>query len=369
MNKQIIKCDGLTHFRQKLLCSLLSGKPVEFNNVEPSSFAVHHQSLLSLIQKVTKGTLATKKALPSPAGPVYKISFTPGVLICGSFLSHDCEGERGLSYFIEVLLILGLFSKHDLNIILRGYTNHFRDVSVDMIRNSTFSVLKSFGVENRPTLQILKRGVPPGGVGEVKLVVPIVRNSLKPVHLLKEGMIKRIRGIAFCAGLHSSNSEQIVKGAREFCNKLIPDVWIVTDNYSGEKAGGSKGFGLFLQAETDNFCNYSAEYSPQGGIASNSGMTAEDLGKFVSGLLIQEVKNGGCMDSLHQWLYLFLMVVTSEDVSRVRMGKLSDYAIGMLKNLKEFFGVMFKITPEPETQTFVVSCRGYGYKNVSRKSV
>ena len=52
---------------------------------------------------------------------------------------------------------------------------------------------------------------------------------------------------------------------------------------------------------------------------------------------------------------------------RVRVGKLSEYTIGYLRLLKDFFGVVFKVTPDEETKTVMLSCLGTGYTNVSRK--
>jgi hypothetical protein len=55
---------------------------------------------------------------------------------------------------------------------------------------------------------------------------------------------------------------------------------------------------------------------------------------------------GGVVDSAHQPLILQLMVLTPEDVSKVRFGRLSVQAICTLRLLKEAFGVTFKITEE-----------------------
>ena len=64
---------------------------------------------------------------------------------------------------------------------------------------------------------------------------------------------------------------------------------------------------------------------------------------------------------------LLLMTLCSEDVSRIRIGKLTAYTIQYLRHLRDFFDVIFKIKPDPETKTLVLSCLGIGYSNLSKK--
>lgn len=69
---------------------------------------------------------------------------------------------------------------------------------------------------------------------------------------------------------------------------------------------------------------------------------------------------------------LLLMVLGPEDVSKIRLGKLSAYTMECLRLLRDFFGVTFKIRAEPETKdrygnTCLLSCLGTGYKNLARK--
>jgi RNA 3'-terminal phosphate cyclase-like protein len=51
----------------------------------------------------------------------------------------------------------------------------------------------------------------------------------------------------------------------------------------------------------------------------------------------------------------------------VRLGLLTPYAVQMLRHLKDFFGVVFNIKTENESQTIFLSCLGAGLKNVARR--
>lgn len=52
--------------------------------------------------------------------------------------------------------------------------------------------------------QVVKRGMAPGGGGEVVFTCP-VRRTVRPVLLTDPGKIKRIRGVAYPSQAHSHN--------------------------------------------------------------------------------------------------------------------------------------------------------------------
>ena len=61
-------------------------------------------------------------------------------------------------------------------------------------------------------IQILSRGVYPGGGGEVEFSCPVVRR-MKPVQMMDCGKVRRVRGIAYpyCdTSIFNSHSEDII---------------------------------------------------------------------------------------------------------------------------------------------------------------
>ena len=123
----------------------------------------------------------------------------------------------------------------------------------------------------------------------------------------------------------------------------------------------------------------------------------ETVGEEGAYRLLEEIRKGGIIDSFHQPLVLMLMVVTPEDVNKVRFGVLTDQAVRTLRLLRDAFGVTFKIKEDltesipPTTNdsgkvggiggksiegqesstvignTMFLSCLGTGYVNMSRK--
>jgi RNA 3'-terminal phosphate cyclase-like protein len=67
-------------------------------------------------------------------------------------------------------------------------------VSLPLLRKATG--LDDAAAAGALELQVVKRGARPGGGGEVRLRVPLVR-ALPRVVLTDEGMVKRVRGIAY----------------------------------------------------------------------------------------------------------------------------------------------------------------------------
>lgn len=49
-----------------------------------------------------------------------KLKYKPGIVMGGRNLVHDCGVSRSIGYFLEPLLLLGLFAKKPLSIRLQG---------------------------------------------------------------------------------------------------------------------------------------------------------------------------------------------------------------------------------------------------------
>ncbi|CAG8437219.1 5076_t:CDS:2 [Diversispora eburnea] len=344
---KVLKFSGHNYFRQRLILSILSGKTIKINKIRSDD---NNPGFLRLLDKVTNGS--TLEINYTGTSVLYK----PGV-ITGGKINHDCGISRAIGYFLEPLIALAPFAKNPFNLTLTGITNDNIDISVDTIRTVTLLQLGRFVTEEGLELKISKRGSAPLGGGEVTFKCPVVK-SLKPIQYIDEGRIKRIRGIA----VSPQNANRMVNSARSILNRYIPDVYIYTDVYKGEESGKSPGFAISLVAESTTGVLISAEQ------AAKSGETPEDIGQRTAKILLTEIRKGGCIDSLNQWLILLMMVLSTEDVSKIRLGQLTAFTIQYIRDLKNFFDVTFKIKPDPTTNTLLMACVGVGYINYSKKS-
>ena len=110
--------------------------------------------------------------------------------------------------------------------------------------------------------------------------------------------------------------------------------------------------------------------------------TPEDIGELAARRLLAELSRGGCVDRGADKFVLTLMVLGGEDLRRCRFGGPFDPStLQHLRDLRDFFGVAFKIRPAPaaksnraddkdveQTDELILSCVGIGHMNVAAKT-
>ncbi|OAY51976.1 probable RNA 3'-terminal phosphate cyclase-like protein [Manihot esculenta] len=365
---------GSQNLRLRLLLATLSATPVLIEDIRADEtipgLRPHEISFLRLLERISDDCLIEINETGT------KFKYKPGILMGGKHIVHDCGVSRSIGYFLEPLVVLGLFAKKSLMIRLKGITNDSKDPSVDTFRSTTLPMLKQFGVPSEGLeLKIESRGSPPHGGGEVVLSVPVVQ-SLQAVTWIDEGMVKRIRGVTYSTKVSSQFENTMIHAARGIFNRLLPDVHIFTDHKAGPQAGNSPGYGISLVAETTSGCFISADTAISYVRGDDIGemederkelMPPENVGEQIASILLEEIEQGGVVDSTHQGLLFILCAICPQDVSKIRVGKLSPYGIETLRHIKEFLGVKFVIKPDPSTGTVILKCVGCGLKNLSRK--
>ncbi|WVZ61134.1 hypothetical protein U9M48_011054 [Paspalum notatum var. saurae] len=373
-NNEILRLSGSRHFRQRMVLATLTSKAVTIVDIRSGDAAPglrpHEVSLLRLLDKISDRHTIDLNETGT------KLRYRPGVIIGGKGLEHDCGVHRGIGYFLEPLILLGLFAKSPIAIRLKGITNDTKDPSVDTFRMTTLHMLKHFGVPLEGLeLKIDSRGSPPLGGGEVFLRVPNINSTLKAPIWVDEGMVKRIRGVSFTTRVSAQIENRIIYAARGIFNRFIPDVHIFTDHRSGSFGGRSPGYGVSLVAETTTGCLLSVDatvsYPSVDEINEDSEkpelISPEDLGVQAASMLLEEVARGGVVDSTHQGLLFILCALSQRDVSKVRVGQLTPYGIETLRNINCFLNTRFDIKPDPNSNTVTLICTGKGVTNLARK--
>ncbi|KAK3090706.1 hypothetical protein FSP39_013900 [Pinctada imbricata] len=372
MAETSLSFEGCNYLRQRLILSTLSGKTVKIKKIrskeDDPGLKDFEASFIRLLDKITNGSTI----VVSETGT--SLLYQPG-LLTGGTIEHDCNPQRSIGYYLEGLVCLAPFMKKPLKTILRGVTNDQTDPSVDMVKLSTFPVLKRFlGTDDNLELKINRRGAAPEGGGEVVFSCPC-RQKLRPLQFTDPGKIKRIRGVAWAVRVSPATTNRMVDSARGILNKFLPDIYIYTDHFKGNQSGRSPGFGMTLVAETTSGAFLCAEScsNPKG---SDQGPTVpEDLGKQTAKLLLEEIYRGGCIDSTNQSIAALFMVLGQQDVSKVQTGPLTPYMIQFLRHIRDFFQIMFKVEPQNVDDDeelrlggdkLLLTCVGVGYTNVSK---
>lgn len=70
----------------------------------------------------------------------------------------------------------------------------------------------------------------------------------------------------------------------------------------------------------------------------------EDLGKRVALGLLDEIFSGGVIDSANQpFLLLMMSLASSDNICSAKVGRVTQQSIAMLRHIKKFINVSFKI--------------------------
>ena len=386
--------DGTVQFRQRLIVSILSCKPILIRNIRSEDIDApglrqYEVSFLRLLDRITNGSRIEINNTGT------QLRFRPGLLIGGE-VEHECpKGERqpeeeqlgstlnirSIGWFLEGILPLAPFGKDPLSVTFTGITDGTCDLdpSVDYLRSSVLPLLQQFGVgqgdgtsdflsPQTVSIKVVQRGAAPLGGGRVRFYCPIVK-ELKPIDYTEVGKFKRVRGLAIsCKIVSSSMAARVAYSAKGLLHKLLPDVWIHTDVHSVKNhgCGPSPALSLVLTGETTTGVIMTAECCVD--YSNSTKEMPEDLGKRGAAMLLEEIRRGGCIDTGMQSMAFLWMCLTPEDVSRIRVGTISEYAIESLRLFKRAFDVEFKVAPDQETKTVLCSCLGTGYRNMARAS-
>jgi len=391
--------DGSVQFRQRLIVSILSHRPLLIRNIrgddiQNPGLQAHEASFLRLIDRMTNGSTIEINATGT------QLRFKPGILLGGD-VDHTCAAPsddssssdtttsstvrttRSVGWYLEGILPLAPFGKEPLHLTLKGITDGLSqiDPSCDYLATSVLPLLRRFGIgassdtddplsDQPSSIRVTRRGAAPHGRdGEAVFACPIVREIALPLDLTDPGAVKRIRGTVVSCRIPPSSGARVAHAAKGMLLRLLPDVWIHTDAHSASGGcGPSPGLGVCLATESTTGVVMAAETCLDSMNYVRGAVLPEDLGVRASAMLLEEIRKGGCVDTGVQSLALLLMCLGPEDVARIRVGTLSQYTIGSLRLFKVAFGVEFKVKADHESKTVLLSCLGTGYRNMAKAS-
>ncbi|KAL7274048.1 hypothetical protein RUND412_003067 [Rhizina undulata] len=385
------------NLRHRLVLATLTGTPLHVSQIRSNSLkpglTPYEFSLLRLLDSVTNGSYFEISLTGTSF--VYK----PGLITGnnGKVLRHSLpEGcTRGVTYFLEVLALLAPFSKAPFSVVLDGGVITAAtedDYSVDTFRTAILPLFANFEIERNLELRILNRSSGPLGAGEVHFLHPHQIRLPKTLHLQLGGRVKRIRGVAFSTGVSAGNNARMIESARGVLNSFLPDVYVFSDvskpqivpiDYGKEgamekggpagtkgRAGGKTkktgvGFGISLVAETGTGVVYAAD------TFAAPAEPAEDVGKRVAWMLLEEIRIGGCVGRMGLVPMLTMMMMGTEgDVGRLVVGRdvIDEEFVGAVRDMKKVFGTEIALR-DAEGGNLLISAVGRGVGNVGRKVV
>ena len=214
-----------------------------------------------------------------------EIVYKPG-RIKGGHYQWDIGTAGSTTLLVMTLLPLALFAREET--VLRISGGLFQDFapSAYHMQHVLFPILGKMGI--RAELEIIRPGYVPQGGGIIQVNIKPVGTSIKPLKLLEQGKVKEVTGLALSSHLREQRVSQ--RMAQE-CQKLlagrgyrarIETLWDET----ALQAGAS----LVLWARTDSGCLLGSDQ------AGKKGRSSENIGKYVTQNLLQDLKVGATVD-------------------------------------------------------------------------
>lgn len=407
--RKAVEFTSARHFRARLVLSTLARKPIIIRDIRPAEAAAtttaaaaatvglasHEASFLRLLDKLTSGA----RIDVNRSGTVLR--YTPGVLVGGADIAHDCAGllpARSVTYLLEPLLMLAPFCKERVGVLFSNCVTDgaeefesvecFAHASLPLMRALMGDDLAELCAPDDLQVRVESRGAPPRGGGRVRFQCPVLRDALPPFGSANAadaeqkqattaagrrrqrpawlaaprsvetgGVVKRIRGVAYATRVAPAFTNRLVDAARGSLDRYLRDVYVHTDHARGGTSGASPGYGLSLFAETSRGCVYAVSASTAGaaeGEGEGEGergaggvgeqQEPEALARRCVRRLLREVRDGGCVDSTRQSLLLLMMALSPSDVNKACIGRrLTPHAVQLLRDMKRVFGVVFRI--------------------------
>lgn len=136
-----------------------------------------------------------------------------------------------------------------------------------------------------------------------------------------------MRGIAAGCLLSTSILNNIKDTAKSQLLEYLPDVWVHSDFYKGQKAGKSPGYSLSLLAETTTGSTITFD-------ACHEGETPSQLAKKAVNSLLDEIEHSGIISTNYAWMVLTAMALSEKKTSTVKLGRLSAFTVECLRVIR-----------------------------------
>jgi RNA 3'-terminal phosphate cyclase (ATP) len=214
------------------------------------------------------------------------IVFAPVVPVQSGLFSWDIGTAGSTTLMSYCLLPLGCFGMKKSMYSLTGGV--FQDFAPNAFHfnHVLLPLLKRLSVAAE--LRVTKPGYYPKGGGLIELSVEPIRDTLKPIKMIRQGDIVRIRGIAIASHLKKGEvAKRIAAACQETLAKqgLSAQIEIIDDETAHQK-----GAALCVWATTDEGCIIGADK------AGKLGRTSESIGNATALQLLEDIQTGATVD-------------------------------------------------------------------------
>jgi len=154
IRNKLVFNQGSNFFRQRIILSLLSSRPVKISNIRSNSddlvvgLKPYEVSFIHLVSEISNGS----KIKISETGT--EVTCIPG-LLTGGAVEFKADPAKSLSYYLEPILFLAPFCKKPLELTIRGRLQNDTSGynSVYKLKHAALPIMELFGLE--PEIQVV----------------------------------------------------------------------------------------------------------------------------------------------------------------------------------------------------------------------
>ncbi|XP_057696331.1 RNA 3'-terminal phosphate cyclase isoform X2 [Corythoichthys intestinalis] len=332
--------------------SCISGSSVTISKVRAGrstpGLRPQHLTGLQLLREMCAGVLQ------GGAVGSADIRLTPSKIAAGNYTA-DTRTAGSVCLLLQAALPCALYADGVSNLCLRGGTDAEMAPQIDYTIKVFKPVVEKFGVHF--DCDVTVRGFYPKGGGEVRATVRALK-ELRPVTMLDRGIICKIHGRAYTAGvlpfkLARDTAAAAARTIRRQIRELDVDIQAVRE----DKAFGN-GNGIIVIAESSTGCLFA------GSALGKRGASADKIGTEAAEMLLDNIGHGGCVDQFLQDQLIIFMAL-AKGTSRIRTGAVTLHTRTAIHVAQQMTQAKFTITKcEDELNVnYIVECEGSGVTN------
>lgn len=331
--------------REKLILSIFTKKKMilKFPGKNSIGFGLKNFEidLLSIIDKLIKESIIEI----NEAGTF--LIYTPGFMVENNFF-HKINYLRGLSYYLEFVLYLLLFSPYKTEVKLCGLRTLNIDPTIENMVYVTIPLLRKLGMKEIK-VKIFTNYLSTSKNTEIIIFSP-KKSSNVNFSITDPGFLMKIRFI-FTSSMGGKSFSNFV----EHLSKSFPmDSSLKTRFYDLRIKNNNISFeSITIVTESSTGCVYGGDHSSTK-IKSVEYWKVKSLGIINS--LVLESKNGSCIDGRNQEIVFFAMLILKNvRKNRIVINKLTVNSVNFFRSIKKTLSVTFSIRSNLDKNSLLIT--------------
>ncbi len=330
--------------RMALSYSAITGNPVNIFNIrakrQSSGLKPQHYNTVKALKQMCNAKVQGLK-LDS-----HNIKFQPSKIRGGTY-KIDIGTAGSISLMLQCLAPVAAFANGNVKLEIRGGTAVKWSPPITFLTKIVWKAFEKMGFKGE--IRKIREGFYPKGGGLVQTTIEPV-TSLKPLTLLEQGEISKIKGISICGRLPEHVAARQASSATMLLRDAGYETEIRTGSLKGTETPLSPGSQITLWAQGIQEIFLGADS------LGERGKPAETVGSEAAHCLLDQLKTGATVD-YHTADHLILPCSISEGESIFKASRLSLHTLTAIRLAEMIVGAEFQVE-ENTRGSGTVRCKG-----------